>query len=203
VHLRSGLIAAVTTCCAGLTLAACASTDEKSGSSGSGNSSTTSSAKKSSSCGSKATNDCTPHRSSNASVRVDALIWRVRSATTAKTIGDQTYGLGAKANGRFVIVKLRVHSDKNESATLTDNVIKLEINGNTYDADTDGTVAVLGEGGDQPFFLDTIGPDSDRNGIVVFDVPKSKLGGKIEVRFAELGFGETHGYIRLPSLSGV
>jgi hypothetical protein len=61
---------------------------------------------------------------------------------------------------------------------------------------------VLGTGGDQPFFLDTVGPDSDRNGTVVFDVPKSKLGSKMEVRFGELGFGETHGYIRLPSLSG-
>jgi hypothetical protein len=209
VHLRSGLIAALTTCCAGLTLAACASTDTGStdSTSGSGDSSATSSdkksAKKSSSCGSKATNDCTPHRSSSGSVRVDALTWRVRSATTAKTIGDQTYGLGAKANGRFVIIKLRVHSDKNESATLTDNVIKLAINGNTYDPDNDGTIAVMGEGGDKPFFFDTVGPDSDRNGTVVFDVPKSKLGRKIEVRFAELGFGETHGYIRLPSLSGV
>jgi hypothetical protein len=141
--------------------------------------------------------------SSTASVRVDALIWHVKSVQTAKTIGDQAYGLGAKASGRFVVVKLRVHSDKNESATLADNVFKLEIDGNTYDPDNDGTVAVLGEGGDRPFFLDTIGPDSDRNGTVVFDVPKSKLGGKVELRFGELGFGDTHGYIRLPSLSGV
>jgi hypothetical protein len=140
---------------------------------------------------------------STGSVRVDALIWRIKSARTAKTIGDQSYGLGAKANGRFVVVKLKVHSDKNESAQLSDNVIKLEIGGNTYDPDNDGTVAVMGSGGDQPFFLDTVGPDSDRNGTVVFDVPTSKLRDKVEVRFGELGFGETHGYIRLPNLSGV
>jgi hypothetical protein len=151
-------------------------------------------------CGTKATDDCTPHVASDGKVRVDALVWQVRSAKVTKTIGDQTYGLGAKASGRFVVVKLKVHSDRNESAQLSDNVIKLEINGNTYDPDNDGTVAMIGDG-QQPFFLDTIGPDSDRNGTVVFDVPASKLDDKIEVRFGELGFGETHGYIRLPSAS--
>lgn len=200
---RSGLIAGAATCCAAGALTACGATEDKSSSSNSSSSSNKSSNKKSDSCGTKATKDCTPHVSSTGSVRVDAMIWRVKSAKTAKAIGDQTYGLGAKANGRFVVVKLKVHSDKNESAQLSDNVIKLEIDGNTYDPDNDGTVAVLGEGGDQPFFLDTVGPDSDRNGTVVFDVPESKLGGKIELRFGELGFGETHGYVRLPSLSGV
>jgi hypothetical protein len=189
----------VATCCAGAALTACGTTES---SDSSATASTTSSDSKASSCGVKATDDCTPHVASKGSVRVDAMVWRLRSAKTARTIGDQTYGLGAKASGRFVVVKLKVHSDKDESAQLSDNVIKLEINGNTYDPDNDGTIAVLGSGGDQPFFLDTVGPDSDRNGTVVFDVPESKLHSKMEVRFGELGFGETHGYIRLPALSG-
>jgi hypothetical protein len=156
--------------------------------------------KSSDGCGTKATDDCTPHVGSSDQVRVDALIWKVRSAQVTKTIGDQTYGLGAKASGRFVVVKLKVHSDKDESAQLSDNIVKLEIDGATYDPDNDGTVALIGDG-QQPFLLDTIGPDSDKNGTVVFDVPAGKLGKKIEVRFGELGFGETHGYIELPSLS--
>lgn len=151
-------------------------------------------------CGIKATDDCTPHVGSDGKVRVDALVWKVRSARVAKTIGDQTYGLGAKASGRFVIVKLKVHSDKDESAQLSDNVLKLEVDGNAYDPDNDGTVAAIGDG-QQPFFFDSIGPDSDKNGTVVFDLPASKLGKKIEVRVGELGFGETHGYIELPSVS--
>jgi len=150
-------------------------------------------------CGSKAADDCTPHVGSNDSTRVDALIWRLSSTRQTATIGEQQYGGGAKANGVFLVLKLRVHSDKNESATLTDNTIKLETNGNTYDADNDGTIAAMGAG-EHPFFLDTIGPDSDRRGTVVFDVPRKVLGQKIEVRFNELGFGSTHGYIVLPSL---
>jgi hypothetical protein len=54
--------------------------------------------------------------------------------------------------------------------------------------------------GDELFLLETLGPDSDKSGTVVFDIPKSKLGDKLELRFGELGFGETHGYIRLPAL---
>jgi hypothetical protein len=149
-------------------------------------------------CDSKATDDCTPHVGSNNSTRVDALIWRLSSVRQTATIGEQQYGGGARANGVFLVLKLRVHSDKNESATLTDSTIKLETHGNTYDADNDGTVAAMGAG-EQPFFLDTIGPDSDRRGTVVFDVPRTVLEHKTELRFNELGFGSTHGYIVLPS----
>ena len=40
-----------------------------------------------------------------------------------------------------VVVKLKAASKKDESVTLSDNVIKLEVNGNTYDPDSDGSVA--------------------------------------------------------------
>lgn len=131
-------------------------------------------------------------------MRVDALIRRLTSVRRAQTIGDQQYGLGEKANGVFLVLNLGVHSDRNESATLIDSTIKLEVDGNTYDADSDGTIAAMGSG-QEPFFLDTIGPDSDLRGTVVFDVPHSVLDQKPEVRFNELGFGSTQGYIRLPS----
>lgn len=148
-------------------------------------------------CGSQATGDCTPHVGSRKSVKVDGLVWRIRSVDVTKTLGEQSYGLGAKANGRFVVVKVKVHSTKGKSVTLTDNVMKLEINGNQYDADLDGSVAAIGAG-KEAFFLETVGPDSNSSGTVVFDVPASKLKGKVEARFNELGFGDPHGYIRLP-----
>lgn len=151
------------------------------------------------SCGSTATDDCTPHVGPNQSVKVDALVWRVSSASTTAQIGDTTYGLGSKADGVYVVVKLRVHSTRDESATLTDSVIKLETEGTTYDPDLDATVASIGSGA-EPFFLETLGPDSNKTGTVVFDIPRSKLSNTLELRFGELGFGETHGYIALPEL---
>jgi hypothetical protein len=46
-------------------------------------------------CGSKATDECTPHVGPSNSARVDALIWRLTSVRQTQTIGEQQYGLGA------------------------------------------------------------------------------------------------------------
>jgi hypothetical protein len=170
----------------------------KSGSSDSGSKSEKKSDKQS--CGTKATDDCTPRVGQKGTVRVDALYWQVKSVKTAKQIGDMTYGLGKKADGVFVVVDLKVRSAKSESVTLTDDAFQLEVNGKTYDSDTDGTVAAVGAG-ENPFFLEDIGPDATTRGKVVFDVPKSVLKKKVAMRFNELGFGTTHGYITLSSLS--
>jgi hypothetical protein len=132
-------------------------------------------------------------------VIVDTLRWRVLGASATPTIGDPSSGLGAKANGVFVIVKLRVTNGKKDSVDLTDNVVKLESAGRTYDPDSSGTTAAIGAG-QNPLFLEPLGPDVTLTSKVVFDVPPSLLHGRIEIRFGELGFGDTHGYIRLPSL---
>lgn len=149
-------------------------------------------------CGTKATDSCTPHVGSNGHVRVDAIVYRLLGATTAKTIGDPN-GFGEKADGQYVILKVRVLSLKTESATLTD-VFKLDINGKTYDSSTDGTVAAMGNG-EEPFFLKELGPDATATGTVVFDVPSSKIGKKMELRLNEIGFGSTHAFIKVPSFA--
>jgi hypothetical protein len=180
----------------------CSSLPEESGSASKGGAeskSSNSDKKKKSSCGTRATDDCTPRVGENRKVRVDALYWQVNSVKTAKTLGDMTYGLGEMADGIFVVVDLKVRSAKSESVTLTDNVFQLEIGGKTYDTDSDGTVAAIGAG-DDPIFLEDIGPDATTSGTVVFDVPKSALKKKVAMRFNELGFGTTHGYIKLSSL---
>ena len=150
-------------------------------------------------CGFKATDDCTPSVSSDGKVRVDALTWRVKNVRTAKELGDQEYGLGEKADGTFVIVTLSVHSDKDESATLSSEVVQLEGKGTKYDADSEGTIAAVGAGED-PLFLEDLGPDQTTTSKVVFDVPRKVLGQSPKLRFNELGFGETHAYIDLPDV---
>jgi hypothetical protein len=151
-------------------------------------------------CGTTATDDCTPHVGPTEKVKVDALLWQIESVRTTPTIGEQTYGLGEKANGIYIVANLEVTSTKDESATLSDDVVTLVVDGgNTYNTDSDGTFAAMGEG-QEPFFLTDIGPDSTISGPVVFDVPPSVLGKKLELSFGELGFGSTKGFIRLPSL---
>lgn len=59
-------------------------------------------------------------------------VWRVKSARTSPTIGEQQYGLGERANGVFIVADLSVTSKKDESATISDDdVIKLVVNGAT------------------------------------------------------------------------
>ena len=69
----------------------------------------------------------------------------------------------------------------------------------SYKPDNDGTVAAIGAG-EEPFFLEDIGPDSTLQGTVVFDVPPAVLKQKPELCFGEIGFGSTTGCIRMPAL---
>jgi hypothetical protein len=66
--------------------------------------------------------------------------------------------------------------------------------------DSEGTIAAVGAG-ENPFFLEDIGPDATTRGKVVFDIPKSALKKNVLMRFNELGFGTTHAYVKLSSLS--
>ncbi len=77
--------------------------------------------------------------------------------------------------------------------------VEEETGGGVAMRSSSGTTAAIGAG-EQPFFVTTIGPDSTASGKVVYDVPPSVLAKKPEIRINELGFGPTHGYIRLPNL---
>ena len=151
----------------------------------------------------EATDDNTPHVGPDGKVTVDGLEWSLSDVRTAQTIGDPSIGTDAAADGVFVIATLKVHSTKGETATLMDDVVQVEggKEGAVYSSDTDGSTAAMlssGSGDAEPFFLEDIQPDTTAIGTVVFDVPQSVLASGAELRFNELGFGETHAYIRLP-----
>ena len=128
-------------------------------------------------------------------VRVDALVWSVANTSTAPTIGEQQYGLGEKADGVFVIVKLNVKSEKDETATIASETVKLSDGETTTEPDDEAGISV-----DDPLIFEEIGPDSTKTATLVFDIPLEKLSKKLELRFGELGFGSTEGFIALPTL---
>jgi hypothetical protein len=192
------------------------STDENgtdSGSSGSKSASNNSGSKKSKKAEQKAnanedpakpnnaSDDYTPHVGASGQVTVDGIVYSVSSVEQRKSIGDSSIGLDEKASGTYLVVNLNAHSTKGQTETLTDETFKVAYDGGPeYSADTDGTVALTMEGGsgsEEPFFLTDIQPDSDEKGAIVFDVPDAALGKKLELRVNELGFGSTHGFIRL------
>jgi hypothetical protein len=145
--------------------------------------------------------DYTPHVGSSGQITVDGIVYSVSSVEQRKTIGDSSIGLDEQASGTYLVVNLNAHSTKGQTETLTDQTFKVTYKGGPeYSADTDGTVALTMEGGsgsEEPFFLTDIQPDSDEKGAIVFDVPDAALGKKLELRVNELGFGSTHGFIRL------
>lgn len=155
----------------------------------------------SSNAGDNASGDNTPHVGPKGSVEVDTLRWKLIKAKTAKTIGDQQYGLGAKANGIYVVADLSVKNNKNESVTLTSEAVSLVAGEKVYTPDSSAEIALVGDGG-KTFLLEDLGPGVSLKGTVAFDVAPSVLKQHPELRFNELGFGETHGYIALPKLSG-
>jgi hypothetical protein len=183
----------------------CASSTTSSDSGTTEQTSSTSSESKAKRCTSKATDDCTPHVGPNNSVRVDALRWRIADVSRATNIGAGEFTDGTDADGVFVIVDLKVHSYRNESADLMgiNDLVSLKVGTTKISPSTEGEIAysIHNDNADTLSSLEAISPDADKTVTAVFDVPESKLGRKMELRVGELGFGSTKGFIRLPSLS--
>lgn len=148
-----------------------------------------------------ASEDNTPRVGPNGSVEVDDLRWRLIHASTAHTIGDSESGLGATANGTFVVVTLHVTNRKNESVTMTSDVVDLVAGKKTYKVDSGAETALIGNGG-KTFLIQELGPNVSLTGKTGFDVSPAILHEHPELRFNELGFGSTHAYIALPPLRG-
>jgi len=143
----------------------------------------------------------TPSVGPHGSVEVDTLRWRLRNAEATNTIGNQQYGLGAKANGIYVVVELSVKNNKSESVTLTSENVSLVAGDKTYSTDSSAETALIGDGA-KTFFFEDLGPGVTLTGQTAFDVAPAILKQHPQLRFNELGFGSTHGYIALPPLSG-
>jgi hypothetical protein len=143
----------------------------------------------------------TPSVGPHGSVEVDTLRWRLRNAQTMKSIGDQQYGLGSKANGVYIVAELSVKNNKSESVTLTPEVVSLVVGDKTYSTDSNAETALIGSGA-STFLLEDLGPDVTLTGKTAFDIAPAVLNQHPQLRFNELGYGSTHAYIALPPLAG-
>lgn len=143
----------------------------------------------------------TPSVGPHGSVEVDTLRWRLGGARATKAIGNQQYGLGATANGIFVVVELSVKNNKSDSVTLTPETVSLVAGDKTYSSDSNAETALIGTGA-KTFLLEDLGPGVTLTGKAAFDVAPEVLHQHPQLRFNELGYGSTHGYIALPVLSG-
>ncbi len=145
-----------------------------------------------------ASEENTPSVGPHESVEVDDLRWRLLHAETTHTIGEPS-GLGATANGVFVVVTLHVTNKKHSTATMTDEIVTLVAEKKEYKVSSSAETALIGEGG-KTFLIQELSPEESLAGRTAFDIPPQVLQKHPQLRFNELGFGSTHGYIALPPL---
>jgi len=140
----------------------------------------------------------TPSVGPTETVEVDDLRWKLQHAEKTSTIGEAGV-TGAKANGVFVVVTLNVTNKKHETVTMTSEVVTLVAEKKEYKPSSDADIALSVEGG-KTFLIQELGPEVSLTGRAAFDVPPQVLGEHPQLRFNELGYGTTHGYIALPPL---
>lgn len=102
------------------------------------------------------------------------MTYEVTDASTASSIGDTEFGLGSKADGRFVIVELELTNKKNDTKTFSEAAAKIVTSdGKEYEASSDGLMAF----GDEGLLLKEVQPDLTTSGKMAFDLPPSKVSG--------------------------
>jgi hypothetical protein len=99
--------------------------------------------------------------------------YEVTRVKAASTIGDP-HLLGARADGKFVIVSLELTNNKDETKTFTDASAHIKTaDGKKYETSNDAVMAL----GDSNLLLKEIQPELTAKGKLVFDLPPSKIAG--------------------------
>jgi hypothetical protein len=137
----------------------------------------------------EATGSYTPSVGPTHPVTVDGLVYKIEAAHTAAAIKDSVGDVLPATNGLFIVLRVRIHSDKADSAAFNDNV-RLTAAGQTYDPDGDFNSVVDND----------VGSHATVSGNLIFDVPRGTLTHRPQLKLTELGFGDTKGYIALPQL---
>jgi hypothetical protein len=145
----------------------------------------------SASCGTKATESCTPRVGPDGSVRVDTLTWHVRKTFQTPLLPGATSAENKTApeGDTFLVAFLKVTNGKTDPVTPTRELVKLKVGPRTYTQIV--TYATLWE-------AKPLQPNTPADLAAAFRVPAGELAHHPELQFNELGFGQTHGYIALP-----
>jgi hypothetical protein len=112
--------------------------------------------------------------------------YEVTNVETATTIGDPEL-IGARADGKFVIVSLELTNNKDETKTFSEASAHIETaDGKKYET-SDKTVLAFG---DESLLLKDIQPELTASGKLAFDLPPSKIDGATLVVEDLFGNGE-------------
>lgn len=97
--------------------------------------------------------------------------YTVTKLGTADSVGPSV--LPTNASGKYVVLDVTLKNNGNEAVTIDTSFFKLQRGDKTYEADASASMSAnQGEDGaiDNSFFLQSLNPDSEISGKVVFDV---------------------------------
>ncbi|WP_042454480.1 DUF4352 domain-containing protein [Neobacillus dielmonensis] len=115
-------------------------------------------------------------------VKVGDVVFTVNDKSSAKNVGGQ---YGANASGTFLILDVTVRNEGKEALTVDSSFFKLYQGDTEYEASTDGTIYANESG--KGFFLESVNPNLELKGKVVFDVADPNAAYTLQVQTGFFG----------------
>ncbi|WP_077735660.1 DUF4352 domain-containing protein [Bacillus sonorensis] len=132
-------------------------------------------------------------------VKVGDMNYKITKKSTADQVGPSA--LPTKASGKFLVLDVTLKNNGNEKVTVDASFFKLKRGEKTYEADSAASMSAnQGENGniDNSFFMQSLNPDSEISGKVVFDVAPEVVNAKdLQVQVQTGAWGTETGTIDL------
>jgi Domain of unknown function (DUF4352) len=116
----------------------------------------------------------------------------ITKVTHAKSVGDTSLGLGDTAQGRYVILHIRVTNIGSEAQTLDDSSQYVyDAAGRKFSASTSADIDLGGVNGQSSTWFEDINPGNSVHGRIAFDLPAGDKAVKAELHDSAFSDGVT------------
>ena len=127
------------------------------------------------------------------SLKVGDVVFTVKGKSTASNVGGE---FGQNAQGKYLILDMAIKNEGKEALTIDSSFFKLLGGGAEYTADATADIFANEAGGS--FFLQSVNPNLEFTGKIVFDVPEEIANGDDVKLNVQTGiFGTEQGKINL------
>ena len=122
-------------------------------------------------------------------VAVGKMEYKVNSVEVAKQVGPSV--LPTNAKDTFLVVDLSVKNAGDKAVTIDSSFFKLKADGKTFEADSAASMSAnQDENGNitNSFFMESLNPDMQQTGKIVFDIPEAQANAQNNVLQAQTGY---------------
>ena len=115
--------------------------------------------------------------------------YKVNSVEVAKQVGPSA--LPTNAKDTFLVVDLSVKNAGDKAVTVDSSFFKLKADGKTFEADSAASMSAnQDENGNitNSFFMESLNPDMQQTGKIVFDIPEAQANAQNNVLQAQTGY---------------